>query len=65
MPAKTISSKNMTRLVFADDSILNEAIKVGNLNKAAGIATIVLQAISQDSTFNPSNKTEVKTVPQG
>ena len=59
LPAKNISSEKITRLILANDSRLNEAINLGDVNKAVGLANTVLQAILQDSTIDKSRKTEV------
>lgn len=59
-PAKKISFETTERLILANDSLLNEAIKSGDLSKTAEIANSVLQAISQDTAFDARRKMEVK-----
>jgi len=59
IPATNISTRTTNRLILANDSLLNEAINNGDLSKATEIATTALQAISQDTAFNESEKTKV------
>ena len=59
MPAKNINSESAKRLLFAEDSLLNTAIKVDDRNKAMQIANNVLQAISQDPSLDLGEKTKV------
>ena len=58
-PFTNISSEKTSRLILANDSLLAEAIKIGDLSKATEIANTALQAISQDLTLDQRQKTKV------
>jgi len=59
MPAKNINSESAKRLLFAEDSLLNTAIKIDDRSKAMQIANNVLQAISQDPSLDRGERTKV------
>ena len=55
-----LSSETIERLVLANDSLVNEAINMDNLNKAAEIANTALRAVAQDSALDLKEKTKVE-----
>ena len=61
VPPNNINSETTASLIFAEDSLLNMAIKIGDLSKAVQTANNVLQAISKDPVLDKREKTKVKT----
>ena len=61
VPPNNINSETTASLIFSEDSLLNKAIKIGDLSKAVQIANNVLQAISKDPGLDKREKTKVKT----
>jgi len=49
----------ISRLVTANDSEFNDAIKDGDLSKAEQMANAVLQALLEDTTMDSTNKSKV------
>ena len=53
------SPKNFTSFLTARDSLFNQLIKNGDLNKAAQLANTLLEAIAKDSPLCLAEKTKV------
>ena len=61
-PSQHLSPANFTSVLTANDSLFNQVIEDGDLNKAAQISNTILEAIGQDSShFSsvPRKKTKV------
>ena len=58
-PSQLLNPENITSFLTDNDSLFNQVLKDGDLNKAAQIANTLLQAISQDSTLSSAEKIKV------
>ena len=58
-PSQHLSPANFTSVLTSNDSLFNQVIEDGDLNKAVQIANTILEAISQDSSLSTEEKTKV------
>ena len=58
-PSQHLSPANFTSVLTSNDSLFNQVIEDGDLNKAVQIANTILEAISQDSSLSTEGKTKV------
>ena len=58
-PLQLLNPKKIASFLTANESLFNQVLKDGDLNKAAHIANMLLQATSQDSTLHLAEKTKV------
>ena len=58
-PSQHLSPANFTSVLTANDSLFDQVIEDGDLNKAAQISNIILEAIGQDSSLSAEKKTKV------
>ena len=58
-PSQHLSPANFTSVLTANDSLFNQVIEDGDLNKAAQISNTILEAIGQDSSLSAEKKTKV------
>ena len=58
-PSQHLSPANFTSVLTSNNSLFNQVIEDGDLNKAVQIANTILEAISQDSSLSTEEKTKV------
>ena len=58
-PSELSSPKNFTSFLTARDSLFNQLINNGDLNKATQLANTLLEAIAKDSPLSLAEKTKV------
>ena len=58
-PSQHLSPANFTSVLTSNDSLFNQVIEDGDLNKAVQIANTILEAIFQDSSLSTEEKTKV------
>ncbi|XP_022787369.1 polycystic kidney disease protein 1-like 2 [Stylophora pistillata] len=59
-PSGRSRPENISGLLMAYESLLNDVIRAGDLSKAAQIANSVLQTVSQDTTISFQNKAKIQ-----
>ncbi|XP_078376213.1 polycystin family receptor for egg jelly-like [Oculina patagonica] len=61
-PSPFLGPENITNFLKANNSMFNDAIKNGDLSKAAQIANAVLQAVLQDGTMDSKEKAKIQDI---